>query len=258
MDCSLLRPLVRRHFAFLLLAGTLLLVGCGGGDNQQSTDGADQPSADSEQMDPSAADAQSPAEQKEPVEGLCIYQGAPVRTSPGTDTEYVTSLNVGESLTFLNKTEKAEEGDQTKEYSKIRLKGGDEGWVRSDMIATDAEPAAFLRETILHERPTPVASTEQTFRPMDVVAVLDAQDDWVKVRGVRRGEGWWDTGWVRPEALTRTQTDVAVAGLWKKAREKQDSTERREALERITDNPSFDESVFVDSLKARLDASGTS
>lgn len=247
-----LGTLIRSSVVLLLFGGSVFLLGCGGGETEQSTDAAAQKSADSGQMASS-----EPAAQKEPVEGLCIYQGAPVRKDPGPDGEYMAGLNVGESLTFLNETEEAERSGDMKEYSKVRLKGGDEGWVRSDMIAADADPAAVLRKTVLHERPTPMASTEKSFRAMDVVAVLDTQDAWVKVRGVRRGESWWDTGWVKPEVLTQKKTNVAVAGLWKKAKEKQDSTERREAVERITGNPTFEESVFVDSLNTRLDADGT-
>ncbi len=250
MARSPLGTLIRSRVVLLLLGGTVFLVGCGGGETDQS--------ADATQEAPSDPAAQTTTEQTEPVEGLCIYQGAPVRKNPGPDGEYMTSLNVGESFAFLNEIREAERNGEAKEYSRVRLKGGDEGWVRSDMIATDADPAAVLRKTTLHERPTPMASTEKTFQAMDVVAILDTQDTWVKVRGMRRGESWWDTGWVKPEVLTGKQPDVAVAGLWKKAKEKQDSTERREALERITGNPSFEGSVFVDSLNARLDTNGSS
>lgn len=249
----------------LLLAGSLLLVGCGGGEDPQSTDTeapqevdtAQVATGDTDTAQPSPA-KQASAESTKPVEGLGIYQGAPVRKSPGGDAEYVTSLNVGESITFLGETREGTRGDQTKEYSKIRLKGGDEGWVRSDMIATDATPAAVLRKAFLHERPTPMASTDEAFKAMDVVAVLDSQETWVKVKGIRRNQRWWDTGWLRPDALTGKTMDVTVAALWQKANAESDSTKRRKALKRITTNPSFEGSVFLDSLTARLDTTGTS
>ncbi len=253
--------LARRWMALLLVAGGVLLVGCGGEEGQQADDQDVQSEATAKNESDPDASAQASAQKGDeqgPVEAVCIYQGAPVRESAGSDGDYVTSLNVGETFTFLNETEEGERGGETKNYSKVRLKGGDEGWVRSDMIVTNAKPAAVRKRTVIHERPTPMASTDKSFQAMDVVAVTDTQDSWVKAKGIRRGASWWDAGWVRPDALTQKEMDVAVSGLWKKAREEQDSTRRRKAIKQITENPSFTESVFVDSLKARLDTSGTS
>lgn len=241
--------------ALLFVAGSVVLVGCGGGNGQESDDAGTQADTAAMAESDTAAAASSgteAAEENEPVQGVTVYQGAPVRKTAGSEGEYVTSLNVGETFTFLRETKEAERGGETKEYSKVRLKGGDEGWVRSDMIATDAKPAAILSETVLHERPTPMASTDNYFKAMDVVAVTDTQDAWVKVKGMRRGENWWDTGWVQPDALTSEQMDVAVSGLWKKAQGEADSTKRREAIKQITENAALEGSVFIDSLKTRL------
>lgn len=232
----------------VLVVGTGLMAGCGGAESEQET--AEQTTA---QPDTAAETSAPTAEEKEPVKGLSIYPGAPVRKSPGGDGDYVTGLSVGETLTFLHETEEAERGGDMSEYSRIRLVGGDEGWVRSDMIATDAEPAAILRKATLHERPTAMATTDENFQAMDVVAVLEKKGSWMKVRGMRRGERWWDEGWVRPAVVSTDETDVAVAALWKKAREEEDASKRRKKLKRITANPSFEGSVFLDSLRARLD-----
>lgn len=113
-------------------------------------------------------------------------------------------------------------------------------------------PAAVLEETMLYERPTPMATTDRTFKAMDVVAVVETRDNFVKVKGLRRGADWWDTGWVTPEALTQKKVDVAVAGLWTKATAEEDAGERQAMIEQIIGNPALSESVFIDSLKTGL------
>jgi uncharacterized protein YgiM (DUF1202 family) len=184
---------------------------------------------------------------------MSVWQGAPVRDTPGGEGGWQTSLNVGETFTFLGETEEAERGGETREYSKVRLKGGSEGWVRSAFIANEATPAVVVRKAILHERPTPMASTDKVFQPMDVVAIVKDQDGWLQVRGKRRAATWLESGWVRPNAVSTQETDVAVAALRTKAMNQDTPSAQRKALKRVVDNPSLQETVFIDSLRAQLD-----
>jgi uncharacterized protein YgiM (DUF1202 family) len=186
-----------------------------------------------------------------------VWQGAPVHDAPGDDGSYQTSLNVGETFTFLGETKEAENGGETREYSKVRLKGGSEGWVRSAFIANEATPAVLVREAALHERPTPMASTDKVFQPMDVIAILEEEDGWIEVRGKRQAANWIESGWIRPDAVSKKETDVAVAALRKKAMAKETPSAQRKALKRVVDNPSFQESVFIDSLRTQLDSLAT-
>lgn len=252
-DQTFFDDLFRRILALFLLAG---LVSVGGGmplavyaNEEAPRETGAEPSLKRPTL---VADRRAAPDRAAPDQGVCVFQGALVRKSPGGNGEPLTRLNVGETFRFLNETQEADLRGKTREYSKVELIGGDKGWVRSDMIAIDAQPAAVLRTAVLHERPTVMASTEASFRAMDVVAVLKEEDAWVKVRGMRRGEQWWDEGWVKPDALTKKETDVTVAALWKKAQAEDDASERRTEIERVTENSSLEDSPFIDTLTARL------
>lgn len=146
----------------------------------------------------------------------------------------MTNLNVGESFTALNKTQKASTGDEKEEYRKIRLKGGDVGWSRSDLIAVDAKPGVLTEEAALHERPDAMARSEsKKFSPLDVVARSKEEGDWVKVQGKRYGGKWIDEGWIKKAHLSHQKEDLTFAALYHQAKELEEKEKRKERLQEL-------------------------
>ncbi len=192
----------------------LLLTACGGGEDRASDSGGG-----------------SEAQEKTIKPAVCVWQGTPVRKSAGKEGEWITNLNMGESFKALGKTQKASTGDEKKEYQKIRMKGGDEGWTRSDLIVVDAKPRVVTEEAELHERPDAMsAQGDKAFEALDIVASMKSEGDWLQVKGKRRKGDWIEKSWIKKEHISDQKDRITLAGLYHRAIKKKKGEEREEQL----------------------------
>lgn len=182
--------------------------------------------------------------------GVSIWDKVSVRATPSGEGKWLTSLSLGESLTFLNEEGTDEDG---KIYYKIRLNDGKEGWVRSEFIVTDGKAAVFINDSDLYSRPDLLTKSSNKFSKMDIIAVKQTQDDWVEVTGKRSEGKWIDSGWIKASNISFEPVDIAMAKFAKPAIEEADINSREEKLEEILANVDLSSSVFVPDVKDALD-----
>ncbi|MFQ5603434.1 MAG: SH3 domain-containing protein [bacterium] len=190
-----------------------------------------------------------PVAQEQPA--VCIWDGASVRAQPSRAARMLSSLSLGETLTFLGHST-VDSTDKNREYYKIRLSDGKEGWTSSYLVVVDARAAAVVKKSYLYKRPDLLTVTDETFEPMNMVAVVSEQSDWLEVIGEKRKK----KGWIKNRDLSFKDIDVAVAILAVKAMRVNDDAKQKEQLSAIVENPVFSESVFIEELQQRLHPEG--
>lgn len=185
--------------------------------------------------------------QKKETPCVSIWDKISVRENPGSEGKWLTSLSIGESVIYLNES-KTDSANDNHLYFKIRLNDGKEGWSRTDFLVPEARPAVFTQETNLYKRPDLLTKSDKLFSKMDIIAVMETQDDWLKIKGKRTSGKWIEEGWIKAENISLEAVDIATAKFTKAALEEKDEENRLAALEEIVNNGDLATSVFMPEL----------
>jgi hypothetical protein len=171
----------------VLLVLVLLLVACNGRQGGSSV-------------------ADKSADQR--IQAVCISTGTPLREAPKKEGKWISSMILGETLTYLGKTV-ADSANPQQEYYRVELSDGKPAWARSYGIVLNAVPAAIVAETPIYKRPDLVTKTEKSFRMLEFIAIISEKEDWAEVIGAEKRKA----GWIKKSALTTNAEDVAVSTL---------------------------------------------
>lgn len=212
-------------------------------------------SSNNENKDQSSQE-EAPEEIVVPVQvpAVCIWDKISVRESAGAKAKYVTSLSVGESLTYLGQDSTIKE----KTYANVLLNDGKEGWALKSFIVNEAKPAVVLADISLYSRPDLLTKSDKIFKMMDIIASIEVQGDWMKIKGRRSGAKWMDEGWVKSGNISFEAVDIAGAKFALEALGIEDDTERATALAEIINNTDLAGSRFIAELESHLSELTTS
>lgn len=206
------------------------------------------------QKEAKAPDTAASAEAVEPTTkpAVCIWKEVSIKETPDEKGKYKTSIYLGEKITALEDTSSSSSGGKTVRFRKVQLTDGTQGWVREDFIALNGTPAAFTKDAVIYKRPDMMTTSGKNFKKMDFVAIKSTVDGgWAEVIGKRAGDSWFSSGWVKSEALTSAQADVAFSVFYVKVMDIQDETKRNEELEKLIQNPDLSSSVFQSEFLGR-------
>ena len=182
------------------------------------------------------------------TDAVCIWDKVGLRDAPGTEGKWITSISIGESLSYLNMDSVID--DRT--YVKVALNDGNQGWARQDFIVSDAQPGVIVKDADLYSRPDLLTKTDKKFSKMDIISGTESQDDWIKVKGKRAEGKWIDEGWIKGSNLSYDAVDIATAKFAKQALAKENSEDQIAALKEIIDNADLSNSKFIAGLVVKL------
>lgn len=212
----------------VLVAFSLVFaISCGGGDPKSFSEATNNPEA---QM------------------AVCVWDNVSLKDKPEESGKWLSAISVGETVQFLDETAKDDAAKKPVTYVKIRLKDNKEGWVQADFVILNSKPAAIIDQTPTYSRPDLLNKTDKFFGQMDIVAVKSESNGFIEVAGKRTEGKWIETAWIKDQAVTYADVDIAVAKFAKKALEIQDEPNKIKALNEITDNPDLKESIFISRL----------
>jgi hypothetical protein len=178
---------------------------------------------------------------------VCIYEGVPVRELPSKDGKWVSKLNLGETLYFLGE-EAVDSTDKNKEYLKVELSDGTVAWAMSYGLIVDAKVAAVKENVSVYERPELVTLTKDNFNIMDILAIEETKDNWIKVAGKNKRI----KGWIKKDVVTENEQDVAVAILASKQGLNKSKDLNIEKIQEFIDNIPYKNSFFLNYLKQQI------
>ncbi len=184
------------------------------------------------------------------IPSVCIWDRGVVRAEPLKDAKWMSSLSLGEEVIWLGITA-VDSSDRNLKYYKIQLSDSTTGWASKWVIITDAKPSVIIKQADIYRRPDMLTGIDKTFEPMEMVAVEQTENEWIKIVGAEQKK----KGWIKKESVSRESLDVAVGVLAMKALAQQKPELRKEKIESIINNPAFQSSVFIPELKKMLHSS---
>ncbi len=178
-------------------------------------------------------------------DAVCIIDGVALRDAAGSDAKFIATLNAGEKLICLDTKEVKE-----KKYIKVELKGGNTGWIKESVLVIAAKPAVVVKEAIVYQRPDLITKTNKILSTYDLIAIKEKQGDFVMVYGRTKDGKRVSGSWIKLDAISMEEVDVAVAIYVNKAYKLKDVNERMAAIKEIVDNSDFSNSCFMTQLSS--------
>lgn len=178
------------------------------------------------------------------VVAVCIWDNISVRSLPDADARWITALSLGESVRSTQIVE-VDSANDNREYVRVLLKDGTEGWALHDFVVPESEPAVFLSDTDIYQRPDLLTRTDKQFSKFDIVAIVEQQDDWVRVKGRRSEAKWLSDGWIKIGNLSKDEKDIAAAKFILDAIDEESPEKQVEALQKIAGSAELETSLFI-------------
>ena len=183
-------------------------------------------------------------------DAICLLDKLSVRETPGAKGKWVTSMSLGEKVYYTGESEM--DSVSKKEYYKVKLIDGKEGWSRSTFLAVDGKVGVMTQDANVYKRPDLLTKTDTKYSPMDIIAVVATQDDWAQVKGKRAEGQYIEEVWVKADNISDKSVDIAAAKFAGLAMAKETMTDRIKALQEIVDNSDFSETSFMDLIKDKI------
>lgn len=180
--------------------------------------------------------------------GVSVWDRISSRSEPRRSSTSTTLLSLGESFQYLDSFAIDSSYNNTK-FLKARLSDSSIVWLYGFASVLDAKPVAITNEVPLYMRPDLLTITEQRINSMEIVAVIEEWDDWIKVMNEKKEK----VGWIKKEFITENTIDLAFALLAKRKLEEEDAEQRIRNLEDLLENNPYPSSIFVSELGKTLD-----
>jgi hypothetical protein len=198
---------------------------------------------------PGAPDNQAgPADPEPEVIGVSVWdristKGQPVRNSPT-----ITLLSLGEQFVYLDTSAIDSSYNNTK-FLKARLSDSSEVWIYGFASVLNAAPAVIINDVPLYRRPDLMTITEEGLKAMEIVAVVEEWDDWVKVVNEKKAM----QGWIHGEHITYSTIDIAFALLVSRALKEENPEQRIANLESLLEKNPYPNTIFTGELSNRVE-----
>lgn len=161
-----------------------------------------------------------------------------LRSEPSKTSKLLTTVSLGEEVSWLGKTEKDLKTGQ--EYYQIKLSDGTTGWILTRGVVTAAKPAVLAEPAATYERPQLLKTTGATLAALTIVAVLKPPSDgWIEVV-----EGNVDnpTGahlWLKDARISLDKNDVTLGVIAAKIRNEKEDSKRKTLIDATYRSSSF-------------------
>jgi hypothetical protein len=182
------------------------------------------------------------------IVGVSVWDRISTRDQPVRNTPSTTLLSLGERFIYLDTFAIDTSYNNTK-FLKVRLSDSTIVWAYDFASVLDAKPAVVRNEVPLYLRPDLLTISADKLNAMDIIAVVEEWDNWIKVVNEKKEH----TGWIKKEFITYDSIDLAFALLAKRYQEEEDPEQRIENLEGLLENNPYPQTIFVPEIRNRLD-----
>jgi hypothetical protein len=182
------------------------------------------------------------------VIGVSVWDRISTRSQPLRSAPRTTLMSLGESFFYLDSFAIDSSNTHTK-FLKARLSDSTVVWVYDFASVLNAKPAVIIDEVPLYMRPDLLTITAKRMNAMEIIAVVEEWDDWIKVVNEKKE----NTGWIKKESITYTTIDLAFALLIKRNLEEEDPEQKINNLEDLLENNPYPNTIFIAELNKRVD-----
>lgn len=183
------------------------------------------------------------------VIGVSVWDRISSRSEPRRSSASTTLLSLGESFLYLDSSAIDSAYNNTK-FLKARLSDSSIVWVYGFASVLNAKPGVITKNVPLYLRPDLLTITESELEAMEIVAVTEEWDNWIRVVNEKKA----NVGWIKNDFITYNTIDLAFALLAKRKLDKDDREEKIDAIEDLLSNNPYPNTVFIPEISERLDA----
>jgi hypothetical protein len=180
--------------------------------------------------------------------GVSVWDKISTRSVPRRNSESTTLLSLGESFFYLDSFAIDSSYRNTK-FLKARLSDSTIVWVYDFASVLNAKPAVITNEVPLYMRPDLLTISEKSLNTMEIVAVVEEWDSWIKIVSEKKEK----IGWIKTDYISYKEVDLAFALLAKRKLEEQNPEQKIENLENLLENNPYPNSIFITEIRDRLD-----
>lgn len=232
----------RVFFSLSVFTLVFLLTGCGDKSAPVSPSPTEESASEKEEPEEDAAPV------SQPVQAVSIYDGLYFRNGPSSNETAVYRLKKGEIVTWMGESAVDQRDERKWEFFRIRLTDGSDGWALSYYIVPEATPAAVISRASIYSKNNLISKTDENLEPMDIIAVLEEQDEWLKVVFDDKAREFW----IKPGHISKAEVDIAVANQVMNALSVESDEEKAEKLKAVLDEEAFTDSIFIPLIESDL------
>ncbi len=189
----------------------------------------------------------APAEPR--VMGVSVWDRISSRSEPRRSSSSTTLLSLGESFLYLDSSAIDSAYNNTK-FLKVRLSDSSVVWVYGFASVLNAKPGVITKNVPLYLRPDLLTITDSELKAMEIVAVTEEWDNWIRVVNEKKE----NVGWIKNDFITYNTIDLAFALLAKRKLNEDDREQKINALEDLLGNNPYPNSIFIPEIREKLDA----
>ncbi len=187
------------------------------------------------------------AENHETV-GVSVWDRISSRSEPRRSSDRVTLLSLGEQFLYLDSSAIDSAYNNTRLFY-VQLSDSSRVWVYDFASVLNAQPAVIVDPVPVYLRPDLLTITDQELNTMEIVAVVEEWDDWIKVVNEKKEK----VGWIKKDFVTYEPIDLAFALLVKRTMETEDPEQRIENLEKLLEKNPYPATGFIPELTQWLE-----
>ena len=174
---------------------------------------------------------------------VCIWNGIAIRSEPSRKSKTLSTLSLGESFYYLNKSA-IDSTYRNQKYLQIELSDGSKGWAADFGLVIDAKTGVVINEVPVYKRPDLLTISNMELSPMDIVAITEEKDSWYKITGEKKKIG----GWIKISHISMNEEDIAMASIVKRKFTSANDESLLDKIQDILDKNPYPNSVFVETL----------
>ena len=129
-------------------------------------------------------------------------------------------------------------------YLNIELSDGTVAWAAEFGLIINAKTGVIKDKVPIYKRPDLLTISDEEFSPMDILAITEENDDWLKVTGEKKKL----KGWIKKSYVSINEEDIAFALIAKRALAAKDDKPLLDKIQNILDNNPYPTSIFVETL----------
>ena len=185
--------------------------------------------------------------EKQVIAGVSVWDRISTRSQPLRSSPRITLLSLGESFIYLDSSAIDSSYNNTR-FLKARLSDSTVVWVYGFASVLDAKPAVVKNEVPLYLRPDLLTITAERMNAMEIVAVVEEWDNWIKVVNEKKEK----QGWIKKEYVSYDTIDLAFALLAKRNLEEEDPEQKIRNLEELLDHNPYPHTIFIPEIRQRV------
>lgn len=183
------------------------------------------------------------------VMGVSVWDRISTRSEPRRKSASTTLLSLGESFVYLDSSAIDSAYNNTK-FLKVRLSDSTVAWAYGFATVLDAKPGVITQKVPLYLRPDLLTITDKALEAMEIVAVTEEWDNWIRVVNEKKE----NVGWIKKDFITYNTVDLAFALLAKRKFSEEDQSVKIANIEDLLEENPYPGSIFIPVMQERLEA----